>query len=115
MAEDKTTLKDLIQQIDFRLTHLEDIRADNRTLIVKLVKQGNTVVEFLKQFDVAAEHPSMGDDFFDLKTEEVDVDRIKNVDELVAEFVDKTKDLREFEEELKKHKNKITPGQIGEA
>jgi len=115
MAEDKTTLKDLIQQIDFRLTHLEDISADNRALIVKLVKQGNTVVEFLKQFDGAAEHPPIEEDFFDLKTEEVDVDRIKNVDELISEFMDKTKDLREFEEELKKHKNKITPGQIGEA
>ena len=51
MAQEKITLKDLIKRIDFRLTHIEDISADNRALIVKLVKQGNTIVQFLKQFD----------------------------------------------------------------
>ena len=29
--------------------------------------------------------------------------------------MDKKKDLKEFEEELKKHKDKLTPGQVGEA
>ena len=52
MAEKRTTLKELIQDIDYRLTHLEDISADNRALIVKMIKQGNQIVEFLKKFDV---------------------------------------------------------------
>ena len=39
---------EIIRDIDYRLTHLEDMEADNRKLIAKLVKQGNTVVEFLK-------------------------------------------------------------------
>ena len=60
---------EIIQDIDYRLTHLEDMEMDNRKLIAKLVKQGNTIVEFLK----------------------------------------------EFEDELKKHKDDITPGQVGES
>ena len=43
-------LIEIIQDIDFRLTHLEDIEMDNRKFMAKLVKQGNTIVEFLKQF-----------------------------------------------------------------
>ena len=37
MAEKDITLKELIQDIDYRLSHLEDIYADNRTIMVKLV------------------------------------------------------------------------------
>jgi len=54
MAEKNVTLKDLIKDIDFRLTHLEDLEYDNRKLMIKLVKQGNTIVEFLKQLEVKA-------------------------------------------------------------
>jgi len=35
----KRNLIEIIQDIDFRLTHLEDIESDNRKLIVKLVQQ----------------------------------------------------------------------------
>ena len=52
MSEKKITLRELVENIDFKLTHLEDIEADNRELIIKLIKQGNTIVEFLKQFDI---------------------------------------------------------------
>ena len=48
----KRNLIEIIQDIDFRLTHLEDIEMDNRKFMAKLVKQGNTIVEFLKQFNV---------------------------------------------------------------
>ena len=49
--KDKVSVIEIIQDIDARLTHLEDMQMDNRDLIVKLVKQGNTIVEFLKQFN----------------------------------------------------------------
>ena len=51
-GEDKindTTLHELLLMIDAKLNHLEDISADNRAIIVKLVKQSNQIVEFLKQ------------------------------------------------------------------
>ena len=50
--KDKVSVIEIIQDIDARLTHLEDIQMDNRDLIVKLIKQGNTVVEFLKDFQI---------------------------------------------------------------
>ena len=56
--KDKTTIIEIIQDIDARLTHLEDMEMDNRKLIAKLVKQGNTIVEFLKEFQVEEIDPS---------------------------------------------------------
>ena len=50
--KDKISIVEIIQDIDARLTHIEDMYMDNRELIVKLVKQGNTVVEFLKDFQI---------------------------------------------------------------
>jgi DNA repair ATPase RecN len=116
MANKNTTLKELIQDIDYRLTHLEDISADNRTLMVKMIKQGNQIVEFLRRFDVEEiEQP------FDMpfpKQPEVSEERknrITSLKELLDEFMDKHKGLKELEKELKKNKADITPGQIGEA
>ena len=34
---------------------------------------------------------------------------------LVDDILKKTQDLKDFEEELKKHKDKLTPGQMGES
>jgi len=50
--KDKVSIIEIIQDIDSRLTHLEDMQMDNRELIVKLVKQGNTIVQFLKDFEI---------------------------------------------------------------
>ncbi len=114
-TEKNTTLKDLIKTIEFRLTHLEDMEYDNRKLMIKLVKQGNTIVEFLKQLEVT-EPPSLEEEFFSRENyEEEAQSKIKNVQELIDDFMDKKEELKEFEEELKEHKDKITPGQIGEA
>ena len=43
-----TTLHELLVMMDARLKHIEDISADNRAIIVKLVKQSNQIVEYLK-------------------------------------------------------------------
>ena len=51
-VKDEKSLIEIIQDIDFRITHLEDIEMDNRKMMAKLVKQGNTIVEFLKKFDI---------------------------------------------------------------
>ena len=48
--KDKISIVEIIQDIDIRLTHIEDMYMDNRELIVKLVKQGNTVVEYPSTF-----------------------------------------------------------------
>ena len=116
--EIKRSLIEIIQDIDFRLTHLEDIEADNRQALVKLVQQGNTVVEFLKQFNIEEIDPE------NLMIERLpelpffDEDRVARTEELkdlIDDIIDKHKDLKEFEDELKKYKNQITPGQVGES
>ena len=80
--KDKISIIEIIQDIDSRLTHLEDMQMDNRDLIVKLVKQGN---------------------------------RTEALKDIIDDMLERHSDLKEFEDELKKHKDKITPGQVGES
>ena len=102
--------------MDARLKHIEDISADNRAIIVKLVKQGNQVVQFLKQLELdvdmeyGIEEPSTFGD-----TIAVDREKVEKIQEMFEEFNSKKEELKEFEDELKKHKDKLTPGQVGES
>ena len=117
-SEDKindSTLHELLLMIDAKLNHLEDISADNRAIIIKLVKQGNQVVEFLKKLEVDI------DEEYNIETPHSFSDTISINDKKLAEiqkifdeFNSKKEDLKEFEKELKKHKDKLTPGQLGE-
>ena len=112
------TLHEILLDIKYRLDHLEDIEADNRALIVKLIKQSNSVVKFLAQIDLEAdEHIAIEDMELPPLREEKSIDpkRIKDIKELIDEYMDKHKGLKELEDELKKNKVMITPGQIGES
>ena len=116
--KDKVSIVEIIQDIDARLTHLEDIQMDNRELIVKLVKQGNIVVEFLKDFQIEELNPEdlqIGMNLPPLLDSEERIERTSALKELVDDIIERHSDLKEFEDELKKHKGKITPGQVGEA
>ena len=116
--KDKISIVEIIQDIDVRLTHLEDMQMDNRDLIVKLVKQGNTVVEFLKDFQIEEINPAdleIGMSLPPLPDNENRVKRTEGLKELIDDILKRQDSLKEFEKELKKHKGKITPGQVGEA
>ena len=109
-----TTLHELLLMMDARLKHIEDISADNRAIIVKLVKQSNQIVEYLKQLEIEVvedygieEPPPIGSN--------LPSEKILELKELFEEFNSKKEDLKEFEKELKKHKDKLTPGQVGES
>ena len=60
----KETIKEMLEMIDAKIEHIEDISADNRAIIVKLVKQSNTIVKFLRNLEVQVDeevrhiHPS---------------------------------------------------------
>ena len=111
--EDKK-LKKVLEDMSYSLNHIEDIMADDREILVNLVKQNNTIVEFLKQIDIDEDY----EDTFKIplsEDEEKKMKRLANLKEVLDEFVSKRKDLIEFEEELKKHKDQLTPGQVGEA
>ena len=116
--KDKVSIVEIIQDIDSRLTHLEDMQMDNRELIVKLVKQGNTVVEFLKDFQIEELNPEdleIGVGLPPLPSYEDRMGRTTAIKELIDDILDRHADLKEFEDELEKHKDKITPGQVGES
>jgi superfamily I DNA/RNA helicase len=118
--KDKVSIVEIIQDIDARLTHLEDMQMDNRDLIVKLVKQGNTVVEFLKDFqiepiDATDLEMEMGMSLPPLSSNEERMNRTTALKDIIDDILDRHSELKEFEEELKKHKDKITPGQVGES
>ena len=118
--KDKISIVEIIQDIDARLTHIEDMYMDNRELIVKLVKQGNTVVEFLKDFqiepiDATDLEMEMGMSLPPLDGNEERISRTEGMKALIDDILERQDSLKEFEEELKKHKDKITPGQVGES
>jgi len=102
-----TTLHELLLMMDAKLNHLEDISADNRAIIVKLVN-------YLKQLEIEVvedygieEPPPIGSN--------LPSEKLLELKELFEEFNSKKEDLKEFEKELKKHKDKLTPGQVGES
>ena len=100
------------------LNHIEDIMADDREILVKLVKQNNSIVQWLKQIDIEA---AVEDNYEDAflpplsEDEEEKMKRFANLKEVLDEFMSKRKDLIEFEKELKKHKDQLTPGMVGES
>jgi len=108
------TLNEILLDIKYRLNHLEDIEADNREFIIKLVKQTNQIVKFLSKIDIETVDEEM--DFPTLSADaSFDIERSERLKSLLDEFMNKKENLKEFEEELKKHKDKLTPGQVGEA
>ena len=118
-SEDKIsegTLHEILLDIKYRLDHLEDMEADNRSLMVKLIKQSNSVVKFLAEIDVEPVNVEFEDmELPPINNSTIESGKVKSLKELIDEYVDKHKDLKEFEEELKKNKDDITPGQIGES
>ena len=115
MAEKKEIkLAKVLQDMSHSLNHIEDIMADDRELLVKLVKQNNTIVDYLKQLEVdIVEDYEAGVMSEYSEEEKKKMKKAKELKEVLNEFMDKRKDLKEFEDELKKHKDMLTPGQIG--
>ncbi len=110
------TLHEILLDIKYRLDHLEDIEADNRSLIVKLIKQSNSIVKFLASIEMEpVDSPFDNMELPPLKEEKsINPKRIKHIKELISEFMERRESLKELEDELEKHKDDITPGQVGE-
>ena len=118
MANDLTTIKKILEDIDIKITHIEDMIADNRDIIIRLVKQGNQVVTFLKEFDEDVE--SMQDltnssPFGGPVIKYSTSTKTSEIQDLIDTIIEKNEKLKEFEKELQKNKDKLTPGQIGES
>ena len=116
MEDKDIKLKKILMDMSFSLNHIEDTMADDRALLVKLVKQNNTIVDYLKQLEVDIVEEYENGLVSELSEEEQKrMKKAQELKEVLSEFADKSKDLVEFEKELKKNKDKLTPGQVGEA
>ena len=100
-----------IQDINARLTHLEDTSLDTRDILIKLVKQGNQIIQFLKSFEA----DDITDEYISHQPPRLDDDKFIAMKDLIDTYLSKQKDLEEFEKELKKHKDKLTPGVVGKS
>jgi len=109
------TSKEIYQDIDARLTHLEDATLDNREILIKLIQQGNKIVKFLKEFEVEDVDDDEYLDRLPIKLDDGRHNKLMAIEDLIDEYLSKNKDLREFEKELKKHKDKLTPGIVGKS
>ena len=115
--EKEIKLKKVLQDMSHSLNHIEDIMADDRELLVKLVKQNNSIVDFLKQVqidDVTAEYEDIMQEPL-TEEEERRMQKAEELKEVLEDFMAKKNELKEFEEELKKNKDMLTPGQVGES
>jgi len=119
MEDEDIKIKKVLKDMSYSLNHIKDIMADDRSILVKLVKQNNMIVDWLKQIEIDEVTTEYEDSFQLLlhlsEEEEKKMKKFENLKEILDEFMDKRKDLVEFEKELKKYKNDITPGQVGEA
>jgi Fic family protein len=116
MAEEKKIrLEKVLQDMSHSLNHIEDIMADDRKLLVKLVKQNNSIVEFLKQVQI--DDVEYEDIMQEPLTEEEErrMQKAQELKEVLEDFMAKKNELKEFEKELKKNKDMLTPGQVGES
>ena len=116
--EEKKEIKlaKVLQDMSHSLNHIEDIMADDRQLLVKLVKQNNTIVDYLKQIEIDVVDEYENSLLPELSAEEkTKIKKAEELKEVLNEFMDKRKDLKEFEKELKKNKDMLTPGQVGDA
>ena len=121
MLNRSKVIKEMLENIDIKINHIEDMVADHRTVIVKLVKQNNTIVQFLKELDGDI-HDSYEEEYGEslptsdtLKKVQLEAGKLKGVQDLIDEYMEKNKGLKELEEELEENKDKITPGLHGES
>tara|TARA_Y100000401_G_scaffold67556_1_gene54095 strand:+ start:183 stop:530 length:348 start_codon:yes stop_codon:yes gene_type:complete len=115
MKPDKLNLGDILKIMSARIAHLEDATLDNRDLLVKLAKQGNQIVNFLKEVEIETEIEESNIDNLLSNSLKEDENGFKKYQKILEQLLDKQEELKEFEEELEKHKDKLTPGQCGES
>ena len=102
MEDKDIKLKKILMDMSFSLNHIEDTMADDRALLVKLVKQNNSIVDYLKQLEVDIVEEYETGLVSELSEEEQKkMKKAKELKEVLNEFMDKKKDLKEFEDELR--------------
>jgi|14BtaG_2_1085337.scaffolds.fasta_scaffold59527_2 hypothetical protein len=122
----ETTLHDILLLMNDRIMHIEDTMIDVREVMIKLVKQSNEIVSFLKAIDQESDEqyieqygtipPSFEEFNKDKLNNKIDEsESIREIQNIVDGLIEKNRELKELEKELEKHKDKIVPGVHGES
>ena len=105
-------MNDRLSSIENGILQLLETQNQQFDILVKLVEQGNTIVSFLKDLQIE----DITDEYSDLSFEsEMGETSFHPLKELLDEYMEKAEGLKELEEELEKHKDEITNGQVGES
>ena len=107
----KETIKEMLKIIDAKIEHIEDVTADNRAIIVKLVKQNNQIIQFLKSLELEIIEEEGKINEFAVGSDE----KIYKIMELIEQFKESNEEFKNFMKEIEKNKEKLTPGQFGES
>ena len=107
----KETIKEMLKMIDAKIEHIEDVTADNRAIIVKLVKQNNQIIQFLKSLELEIIEEEGKINEFAIGSNE----KLYKVMELIEQFKESNEEFKDFMKEIEKNKEKLTPGQFGES
>ena len=107
----KETIKEMLKMIDAKIEHIEDVTADNRAIIVKLVKQNNQIIQFLKSLELEIVEEEGKINEFAIGSNE----KIYKIMELIEQFKESNEEFKDFMKEIEKNKEKLTPGQFGES
>ena len=105
----KRELFELLLYMNNKINDIQIDAEDTKKLLVQVVKQNNNLVTYLQQLEVDI----IEDDSY-IPEFSLDEEKKRGVYDLMQELSDKKEELKEFEKELKKHKDKLTPGQVGE-
>ena len=79
------TIKEMLKMIDAKIEHIEDITADNRAVIIKLVKQSNQIVKFLKNLEIEIQDVYDSETHSDF-TQNISEDKLLELRDLFDEF-----------------------------
>ena len=107
----KETIKEMLEMLDAKIEHIEDINADNRAIIVKLVKQNNQIIQFLKSLELEIIEEEGKINEFAVGSDE----KIHKLMQLIEQFKESNEEFKDFMKEIEKNKEKLTPGQFGES
>ena len=107
----KETMKEMLEMIDAKIEHIEDITTDNRAIIVKLVKQNNQIIQFLKSLELEIIEEEGKINEFAVGSDE----KIHKLMQLIEQFKESNEEFKDFMKEIEKNKEKLTPGQFGES
>tara|TARA_B100000902_G_scaffold67584_1_gene73749 strand:+ start:1049 stop:1423 length:375 start_codon:yes stop_codon:yes gene_type:complete len=113
----KRELFELLLYMNNKINDIQNDSVIQKDLLEKVIQQNNSLVKFLASVEIENiyEGNESYDTYIPAESESYEDFNKKTLIEMAESLLERKKDLKDLEEELKKHKDKLTPGQVGEA